>query len=249
MKKIAKFGAVVFTSMAMLLASAAQANVVITGTRIIYKSDDREVTIKMDNVGHDPALVQVWADRGNEKSEPTTADAPFLIMPPIFRVDTAKAQTVRLTFTGDSVPPDRESVYWLNILDVPPLPKASNEQHNYVQVAFRSRLKLFYRPAGLPGNPDDAADKLSWQLVALGGNLGYALRASNASAFHVSLNFSAIQLGGHEYRSEGGMIAPGGSTDFKLKGLTARPAGQAVLLYESINDFGAPVAHSLPLNP
>ncbi|WP_239688872.1 fimbria/pilus periplasmic chaperone, partial [Aquitalea magnusonii] len=30
--------------------------------------------------------MQVWADRGNEKSLPTTADAPFLIMPPIFRV-------------------------------------------------------------------------------------------------------------------------------------------------------------------
>ncbi|MFK7089293.1 fimbria/pilus periplasmic chaperone [Chromobacterium violaceum] len=226
---------------------AASAGVVVSGTRVVYKAEDREVTVKVNNPGKEPSLVQVWADKGNEKSVPDTADAPFLIMPPIFRVDPAKGQTLRLTFTGADLPKERESVFWLNVLDVPPLPKAASEQRNFMQVAFRSRIKLFYRPVGLPGTPDEAADKLSWSLLPQAGGKGYMLRASNQAAYHVSLNRSVLLVGKHEYETDGGMVPPGGSHDFALKDLKLKPEGALKLNYESINDYGAPVAHSISL--
>ncbi|NHQ81221.1 fimbria/pilus periplasmic chaperone [Chromobacterium vaccinii] len=229
--------------------SAALAGVVISGTRVVYKAEDREVTVKVNNPGKEPSLVQVWADSGNEKSVPDTADAPFLIMPPIFRVDPAKGQTLRLTFTGADLPKERESVFWLNVLDVPPLPKAGNEQRNFMQVAFRSRIKLFYRPTGLQGTPDDAADKLSWTLLPQAGGKGYMLRASNRAAYNVSLNRAMLLVGKHEYETDGGMVPPGGSHDFALKDLKLKPDAGAKLTYESINDYGAPVMHSAPLAP
>ncbi|WP_199154529.1 molecular chaperone [Chromobacterium sp. ASV23] len=230
-------------------ASGALAGVVISGTRVVYKAEDREVTVKVNNPGKEPSLVQVWADSGNEKSVPDTADAPFLIMPPIFRVDPTKGQTLRLTFTGADLPKDRESVFWLNVLDVPPLPKASSEQRNFMQVAFRSRIKLFYRPSGLSGTSDDAADKLSWSLLPQAGGKGYLLRATNQAAYHVSLNRAVLLIGKHEYETDGGMVPPAGSHDFPLKDLKNKPEGSLKLNYESINDYGAAVMHSAPLLP
>lgn len=228
----------------------ASAGVVISGTRVVYKAADREVTLKINNPSQEPSLVQVWADRGNERSVPNTADAPFLIMPPIFRIDPNKGQTLRLTFTGADLPTDKESVFWLNVLDVPPLPKATGEQHNFMQVAFRSRIKLFYRPTGLVGTPDDAASKLTWRLQPqTSGKGGYLLHADNTSAYHVSLNRALLSVGGHEYESDSGMVPPGGSHDFVLKGLKNRPEGVLKLRYESINDYGAPVMHSMTLTP
>lgn len=224
-------------------AGMASAGVVLSGTRVVYKAEDREVTLKVNNFGKEPSLVQVWADSGNEKSSPNTADAPFLIMPPIFRIDPSKGQTLRMTFTGAALPQDKESVFWLNVLDVPPLPKVTAEEHNFVQVALRSRIKLFYRPAGLVGNADDAADKLSWSLKPQETGKGYLLHAVNASAYHVSLNRALLTVGGHEYESDGGMVPPGGSHDFSLKDLKNKPAGELKLRYESINDYGAPVMH------
>ncbi|UTH74786.1 molecular chaperone [Chromobacterium sp. IIBBL 290-4] len=244
MKQAAWQGVVGLVLAAALLSSAALAGVVVSGTRVIYRADDREVTIKVNNPGKEPSLVQVWADRGNEKSVPNTADAPFLIMPPIFRVDPSKGQTIRLTYTGADLPEDRESVFWLNVLDIPPLPKKTSEQQNFMQVAFRSRIKLFYRPHGLAGNPDDAASQLTWSLQAQTGGKGYALRAANLSAYYISLNRAVLASGGREYETDGGMVPPGGSHDFALKNLKSRPEGELGVSYESINDYGAPVSHT-----
>ncbi|PJI52023.1 molecular chaperone EcpD, partial [Methylobacterium radiotolerans] len=55
--------------------------------------------------------------------------------------------------TGEPMPQDKESVFWLNVLEIPPKDKANQ---NLLQMAFRSRIKLFYRPAGLKGKAEDA---------------------------------------------------------------------------------------------
>lgn len=231
-----------------LISNIAYANLVITGTRVVYNSTAREVTVRMNNPSQAPSLAQVWIDRGDEKSTPNTADAPFLIMPPIFKVNPGKSQTVRITYTGEPLPQDKESVFWLNLLDVPPMPNSEEmASQNYLQVAIRSRIKLFYRPIDLPGTPEEAADKITWQLVTQGKN--YALRGSNSSVYNVSFNKTEIQTAGKIYKSEGGMIAPGASTDFILKGMTASPQGKASVHYETINDYGAVVPHTTSLNP
>ncbi|WP_241499298.1 fimbrial biogenesis chaperone [Chromobacterium sphagni] len=229
--------------------AAAHANVVVAGTRVVYNGGDREVTIKLSNPGDTPALVQAWVDKGNSKSTPDTADAPFLIMPPIFRIEPGKSQTLRMVYTGDGPSPDKETVYWLNILDVPPLPQGDEAGRNYLQIAFRSRLKIFFRPVGLAGNPDDAAEQVRWQLVPQAAGKGYALRGANASAFSVSFNMTMLQASGHEFRSDGGMIPAGGTQDFNLKDMRQLPAGPVTVQYETINDYGAPVVHSVVLTP
>ncbi|MGE8475823.1 MAG: molecular chaperone, partial [Paraburkholderia hospita] len=103
-----------------LFAGVAQASVTIGGTRVVYPLDQREVTVKLNNDSRAPSLVQVWMDDGNVDTKPGDSKAPFVITPPIFRMDAGKSQTLRVMYSGDALPQDRESVYWLNVLDVPP---------------------------------------------------------------------------------------------------------------------------------
>jgi P pilus assembly chaperone PapD len=53
--------------------------------------------------------------------------------------------------TGGSLPEDRESVFWLNVKSIPATDD-SVPHNNVLQVVVKSRLKLFYRPAGLEGS-------------------------------------------------------------------------------------------------
>ena len=159
-----------------------QARVTINSTRIVYPANESEVTIQLNNEGAVPALVQTWVDRGDASAQSHNADAPFLIKPPIFRLDPKKGQTVRLVFTGEALPQDRETVFYFNALEIPPVSPATDESQ--IQVGVRSRLKLFYRPVGLPGNAANAAKQVKWTLVPVKN--GYALRGDNASPYYVS---------------------------------------------------------------
>ncbi|MBO3275233.1 fimbrial biogenesis chaperone [Pseudomonas schmalbachii] len=229
----------------LLAVNIAEANVVITGTRVIYPAKEREVTVKLTNRDSSPALVQSWVDKGDPKTLPDQADAPFLVTPPIVRIEPGKGQALRLTYTQESLPQNKESVFWLNVLDVPSVP-ANKDAANYVQFAFRSRIKVFFRPDGLPGDAVEAAQGLRWTIVPSTG--GYVLRALNSSAFHVSVNDAAISLNGKSIRSQdSGMVAPGGSKDFALKGVGSPPVGEVKVVYHWVNDYGGVIEETSPL--
>ncbi|WP_349973421.1 fimbria/pilus periplasmic chaperone [Pseudomonas caspiana] len=215
--------------------SPVSANVVISGTRVVYPASEREITLKLDNVGQEPSLVQVWIDRGDPQSRPDQADAPFLLTPPIVRISAGRSQTLRITYTHDPLPTDVESVFWLNVLDVPPNPK--NADSNFIQLAYRSRIKLFYRPEQLKGYAEDAPAAVSWKLVPTAN--GVVLRGSNPSAFSVSYNKTELVVAGKTYSSKGGMIPPRGVQDFPLEELKSIPSGALTLRYEWINDYGS----------
>ena len=119
----------------------ALAGVVVNGTRVIYPAQAREVTVQVDNVGDSPALVQAWIDSGDANQTADTSDAPFVLTPPIARVEPGRSQALRVIFSGAQLPTDRESVFWLNVLDVPPSPdNADSGDQNYLQVAYDEPL-------------------------------------------------------------------------------------------------------------
>lgn len=215
--------------------SSASANVVISGTRIVYPASEREITLKLDNVGQEPSLVQAWIDRGDAQSRPDQANAPFLLTPPIVRIAAGRSQTLRITYTQEALPTDVESVFWLNVLDVPPSPK--NADSNFVQLAYRSRIKVFFRPSQLQGYAEDAPAAVTWKLLSTPG--GVVLRGTNPTAFSVSYNKTELVVAGKTYASKGGMIPPRGVEDFLLEDLKAMPSGVQTLRYEWINDYGS----------
>ncbi|KAB0495806.1 fimbria/pilus periplasmic chaperone [Pseudomonas vancouverensis] len=230
-----------------LLPVAASASVVVSGTRVVYPASEKEVIVSLRNEGTTPTLVQSWIDKGGPQVRPGSEAVPFVITPPITRIEPKRGQSIRVTATGLSgVPKDRESAFWFNVLEIPPRSKSADGQgQNQVQVAFRSKIKLFYRPEGLPGKPAEAARALRWTLVK--DPQGYALRATNSAVYHVSLGDVSITLAGKAYSNkEGGMIEPLKSYDFPLKGLTST-AGGGEITYSWINDYGSGVTQTASL--
>ncbi|MDR5778893.1 fimbria/pilus periplasmic chaperone [Caballeronia sp. LZ065] len=226
-----------------LAAVPACASVVIAGTRVIYPAAEQEVTLRLSNVGKSPALAQVWLDEGDPKVDPSLLNLPFMLTPALARLDPGKAQTVRIVYTGEPMPPDRESLLWFNLLDVPPSPAEAMTGPNYVQLAFRTRLKFFFRPAGVAGRVDDAPGTLVWRIVTEGGKS--ALRVSNPSSYYVTI--ISARVGGSEPVARfdaGDMVAPGGAVSLPL---SATPAQSGTVSFTTLDDYGAPVKHEASL--
>lgn len=82
----------VFVASTAVFSLTAQADIVLSGTRIIYNADQKDVTLRMENKGARPLLVQTWIDTGSENADPSTLKVPFTVTPPVSRVDGKKAK-------------------------------------------------------------------------------------------------------------------------------------------------------------
>lgn len=214
---------------ACMMPAQVSASVVIGATRVIYEADQNEVTVKLTNVGRQPSLVQAWIDDGRSQAALEDLRVPFGITPPLFRIEPGEGQSLRLFHTGESMPLDRESLYWLNVLQVPP--KGTG---NVLQFSLRSRIKLLYRPQGLTGRAADAHRALTWRIVQ--ENQGWAVEASNPGRYYINLAKLGLYQGGQATQLKPAHIAPLSSTRFA--GVGARPE-LVELRYSVIDDYGA----------
>lgn len=226
---ISVFRKVAVLTLSLVFSSHALANIVITGTRAIYPAGDKEISVKVNNKGKGPVLIQSWIDNGDANANPDTIRVPFVINPPMNRVDAAKGQTLRISYTGGmGLPSDRESVFWLNVLEIPPN-NAKGADVNKLQVAFRSRIKLFYRPAALKEDSTKAAESVKWEIN------GGQLVAVNNSPYYITL----LGVRGENSNTEGSgdMVAPFGRLAIKNKS-GSFVHGQKIS-WQYINDWGA----------
>ncbi|VWD43949.1 MULTISPECIES: molecular chaperone [Burkholderia] len=225
-------------------AGAAQASVVIGGTRVVYPEKEREVTVKLTNEGDRPSLVQAWIDDGNPSALPDDSKVPFMLTPPLFRLDPKKGQSLRLIYTKEPLAQDKETLYWLNVLDVPPQAADDPDAPNLLQLAFRSRIKLFFRPAALQGVADESAEKVTWNFAPKAGG-GYALEASNPTPYHVTFTRLTVKSGGTTWSNEiGGMVKPGATERFDVGNVPSPPTGPIEVDYTFLDDYGAGVKGS-----
>lgn len=230
-----------FSATALLLAAgipAAFASIQISTTRVIYHAAEKNVSVQINNPGKYPVLLQSWTDDGHPEIRPDALRTPFILTPPLTRVNADAGQTLRLSYTGTPLPTDRESVYWLNVLEIPPVGEKGSNQ---IQVAFRSRIKLFYRPTGLADKGAQAAiSQLRWRAQ------GNKISLNNPTPYYVSAVAITLTRGGKKTTIAADMLAPNGSADFTLPpGVTADSADSVTV--DAINDFGASV--TAPVSP
>ena len=217
-----------------------KAEVVITGTRQVYPAEQKEITVQLNNTGTQPALVQSWIDSGDPQSSPTNATAPFVLSPPVARIDPGKGQSLRVMFVGAPLRQDKESVFWLNVLEIPPKSPVVEGQ-NQLQMAFRSRIKIFYRPMLEPQTASQAPDQVQWQVLPSALGKGFVLQAHNPSAFYVSLIGLTLLPDNGQGRAEDGMIGPGETRQFALPDLRSMPPPGRQVQFTAINDYGAQI--------
>jgi chaperone protein EcpD len=219
---------------ALLLAShASLAAVTLQGTRIVHDAGKgRDATVRANNGGDQPAMVQVWLDAGDSHVRPENVRTPFRLTPADPRLLQAhQGQAYRITYaprpSEAPLPTDRESVFYFNLLDIPPKP-ADAAGKNLLQFAVRTRVKLFHRPTGLPGNARDAAAALVWT------GAGNALQVTNPTAYHVTLSTLTLADG---RKVEVDMIAPGQQVRYALPAGASMPAK---VTFQWLDDYGTP---------
>ncbi|MGL5387631.1 MAG: fimbrial biogenesis chaperone [Serratia sp. (in: enterobacteria)] len=160
--------------------------VTVGGTRLIYDGGKKEASLSVTNTDTNPYLIQSWAETQNGGAE----KAPFIVTPPLFRLDGNQQNLLRIVRTGGSLPEDRESLYWLNVKSIPAGSK--KEGANTLQIAVKTRIKLIYRPQGLKGTPEDVTGKLTWS------QSGTQLTVANSTPF--VMNFQQVKVGGREVK-------------------------------------------------
>ncbi|ALX97175.1 hypothetical protein AV650_08280 [Serratia fonticola] len=218
------------------------AGITIAKTRVVYPAGATDVSVQLNNNSPAPAMAQVWIDEGNANSSPSDSKAPFFIAPAIFRMAPNQSQMLRVVFTGKPLPADRESLYWLNVLDVPPEAKTTA---NHLQFAFRTRIKLFMRPTGLAGSVKEAARTLRWQALPAGKG---AMSVTNTSPYYLSFSEFEVQSRGKTLKNEsGGMVAPFSTAVFSVPGAMPLQPGTKVH-YQAIGDLGEALPGSATLN-
>jgi fimbrial chaperone protein len=241
------FRAGVFKAIAVLAFSAqagmAVGSVVLPNTRVIYDGNAPERSLQFSNPDDGPSVMQVWIDSGDEQSTPKTADAPFVVTPPIFRIEAKGGQMVRLVYTGKDLPQDRETVFYLNTLQVPSV-NATYADENQMLVMLRNRIKLFYRPSGLPDSAQNAPEKLSFSVAREGK--GARVSAKNASSYFVSLVDGSLVCGSHTATFEPDMVAPRGEATWNLKGNCPLDGSAVRVKVHYVDDFGAVRASEYP---
>ncbi|AOX62912.1 molecular chaperone [Stenotrophomonas sp. LM091] len=220
----------------------AHAAVTLQGTRIVHDaSKGRDVTVQASNRGELPAMVQVWIDNGDSQARPEHVRTPFRLTPAEPRLLQAhQGQAFRVTYAprpGEApLPTDRESLFYFNLLDIPPKPKDAAGR-NLLQFAVRTRVKLFHRPEGLQGAARDAAAALQWSAD------GDALQVRNPSAYHVTLSTLTLADG---RKLDVDMIAPGTEVRLPLPQGTTMPA---TVSFQWLDDYGTPRNHDAPVGP
>lgn len=214
---------------AVLFSASSVASIVISGTRVIYPAQAKEVSVKINNTGTSAVLLQSWIDNGDPDAKPSAIRVPFVLTPPMNRVEPGKGQTLRISFTGGALPMDKESVFWLNVLEVPTIAQAKTAE-NRLQMAFRSRLKFFYRPAGLQGDANHAAKAIIWS------SQGNRLQATNPTPFYASL----VSLSVNGKMLDHAMMAPFSTMILDLPANSAsKVTGGFVNDYGAVNTFDA----------
>jgi len=219
---------------ASIPAEPALAGVVVHGTRFVYPADRREVTVELRNEGDTPSLVQAWIDNDDANADAATGTIPFSLTPAIFRLDPQNGQSLRILYTGRPLASDRETVFWLNVLDIPPKASPNPNAPNHLAFAFRHRMKLFFRPAHLPGNVGEAAASVTWIMER--NSAGARLIAINPTPYHVSLTRLDLSGSSGTISATPAMLVPLATTTFPLA--SAVDPRSARVRFDYIDDYG-----------
>ncbi|MGU7815034.1 fimbrial biogenesis chaperone [Burkholderia sp. AW49-1] len=210
-----------------LTVPASYAAISLNTTRVIFDGKNKEASVVVNNDSAD-ILIQSWLDPLDNAEGHAL---PFAVTPPLVKVAAKRQQLLRVLYEGVGVPADRESAFWLNVQEIPQTATGDN----VLQLAVRQRIKVFFRPDGLKGDPQAAPAGLQWRLDRESGKA--VLQVLNPGRYHVTVVDAKWRAGGTDAQVvDAKMVALGGMASFPVK----LPHGGATpeLGYEIVNDFG-----------
>ncbi|ENI3490166.1 fimbria/pilus periplasmic chaperone, partial [Salmonella enterica] len=88
-------------------------------TRVVFPSDKRSVSLQVTNQdAKKDWLLRSWVSQYDDKNK---SSIPFIITPPLYRLDGNNSIQLRINAVDVSkLPTDRESVFRINVMAIPP---------------------------------------------------------------------------------------------------------------------------------
>ncbi|MBH3430261.1 molecular chaperone [Pseudomonas alkylphenolica] len=217
--------------LALLTASlpSAHAALTISHTRIVHESAKRSASVIVANPASKPYAAQAWV---NTEADDATTAVPLIASPSLFRLDPGGEQTVQINALPNDLPQDRESLFYFNVQEIPQA--TADTGQNVLNIALRTRIKLFYRPSQLKGRPQDRLKDLAWSIQQIEGKTH--LVVDNPSPYHFTFNRLVISGAGiSETINAKGMALPLGRQAYALQTVPVTDGLQVT--FTTINDY------------
>lgn len=160
------------------LAYSAGSGVGLNGTRIVYIQGDESTSIGARNNTSINYLAKFIVTKNANGTSNTTV--PFMVTPPLVKIDSGKSQEVRIYAQQNSLPKDRESIFYFSATMIPATDGPING--NALNIGYNNVIKLFYRPTNLKMSPRDAHENLKIVANATG------ITVVNNSPYYISLS-------------------------------------------------------------
>ena len=127
----------------MFLPVSSQAAIALDRTRVVFDGGLQSVSLSVSNQNKQlPYLAQGWL----EDEQGNKIQSPLTVLPPVQRIEPGKPSRKDSGVAGgQTAAPDRETLYYFNLREIPP----KSNKPNSLQIALQTRIKLFYRPAAI----------------------------------------------------------------------------------------------------
>jgi len=235
---------VVCGAFVMLMTAPASAEGIGVGAvRVIYEGRAGQALVPVTNSAADPYLVQSRISLTRSGHEAT----PFFISPPLLRLEGNSKSVLRITGNTQSLPQDRESVFYLTVTGIPsssPLSRQSKSgfMSGSLNFALATSLKMFYRPDNLPVTEEQAVKGLKVTRT------GSDVTVQNVSPYFIT--FNDLKINGQSVKFDKGsrpdMISPFSSVTYPAG--RAYPVSQAgKVTWQAITGVGFPVSSGTTL--
>lgn len=210
--------------------------ITLQSTRLVYAAKETKgMPFAVTNNTQTPYLMQsrvtTWRASPSEGGSPPLS--PFIVLPPLVRLEPGETVTLRIRRTQDTLSADRESVFALQLKAIPGQKERgeSAEEKARITLALQNTLKLFYRPEGLP--PYDAqsvASALQFKRQSA------QLVVTNPTVFYAT--FSTLSVGGKVVDDNAllKMVPPLGQQTYPLPDADA----SGDVSWQLLNEYGSP---------
>lgn len=207
----------------------AEAALTISNTRVVHSSDARNSSVVVANPSTKVFAVQTWIDTNQDN---TDTPLPLIATPGLFRLDPGMEQLVQIQGLPNDLPNDRESLFYFNVQEIP---QSEANRENTLNIAMRTRIKVFYRPSQLQGRPEGQANRLQWSLRRIEGVPH--LVVNNPSPYHYTFSRLELTNGKHTEKVRSmAMAIPFGEQTYRLNSTPLQT--NLKLTFSTINDYG-----------
>lgn len=217
-------------------AQAAEGGLRLAQTRVIFNADNKNAAAVIKNNSQQVYLIKAGVMNTPEGNNPALPAAPFMVTPPMYRLEKESRGTALVVRNGTAqLPADRESVFWLSFLAIPAVSKNGETPDNMtsaqVSVGIRNVIKLFYRPAGLSLSFEQAQEKLTFR------RQGRSVSVNNPTPYYLTL--AALSFNGRDVslQDHNPMIAPFSSAVFPAEGAVSQAQWAVITDYGDIGQI------------